>query len=175
MMDKDTLIEYHLANEKARYEAIRAITVAFRNIFITILLCITILVCAYMYFVVPVEEETFTADHGSQIYDDKLEKIYHHDALTEEEAIEYVAHMRNKDGSTGAHWTMQQTTDYMKSHSGFEMLNPNCFYVAMNMMYSDYYKPTRTTDTYAMLAKDFIEDTDAPQDKVKRYMKAMHD
>ena len=45
----------------------------------------------------------------------------------------------------------------------------------MNMMYSDYYKPTRTTDTYAMLAKDFIEDTDAPQDKVKRYMKVMHD
>ena len=108
-------------------------------------------------------------------YDDKLEKIYHHDALTEEEAIEYVAHMRNKDGSTGAHWTMQQTTDYMRSHDGFEMLNPNCFYVAMNMMYSDYYKPTRTTETYAMLAKDFIEDTDAPQDKVKRYMKAMHD
>ena len=67
MMDKDTLIEYHLANEKARYEAIKAITVAFRNICITILLCITALACAYMYFVVPVEEETFTADHGSQI------------------------------------------------------------------------------------------------------------
>ena len=66
-MDKDTLVEYHLANEKARYEAIRAITVAFRNICITILLCITVLACAYMYFVVPVEEETFTADHGSQI------------------------------------------------------------------------------------------------------------
>ena len=66
-MDKDTLIEYHLANEKARYEAIKAITVAFRNICITLLLCITVLVCAYMYFVVPVEEETFTADHGSQI------------------------------------------------------------------------------------------------------------
>jgi hypothetical protein len=67
MIDKDTLIEYHLANEKARYEAIRAITVAFRNICITFLLCITVLACCYMYFVVPVEEETFTADNGSQI------------------------------------------------------------------------------------------------------------
>lgn len=106
-------------------------------------------------------------------YDDRLEKIYKRDALTEEEAMEYVSKMRNKDGSMGAHWTMQQTTDYMKSHSGFEMLNPNCFYVAMNMMYSDYYKPTRTTDTYAMLAKDFLEDKDAPSDKLKRYIEAM--
>ena len=106
-------------------------------------------------------------------YDDKLEKIYHHNALTEQEAIEYVAHMRNKDGSTGAHWTIQQTTDYMKSHAGFEMLNPNCFYVAMNMMYSDYYTPTRKVETYAAMAKDFIEDEDAPYDKVKRYMEVM--
>ena len=47
-------------------------------------------------------------------YDDRLEKIYKRDALTEEEAMEYVSKMRNKDGSMGAHWTMQQTTDYMK-------------------------------------------------------------
>lgn len=106
-------------------------------------------------------------------YDDKLEKIYHHDALTEQEAIEYVAHMRNKDGSIGAHWTMQQTTDYMKSHAGFEMLNPNCFYVAMNMMYSDYYISTYAVDRYAEMAKDFLLDADAPKDKLKRYMEAM--
>jgi hypothetical protein len=42
------------------------------------------------------------------------------------------------------------------------------------MMYSDYYKPGRTTETYAMLAKDFLTDKDAPADKLKRYMEAMH-
>lgn len=106
-------------------------------------------------------------------YDDKLEKIYHHETLSEEEALEYVSHMKNKDGSYGAHWTMQQTTDYLRSHPEFEHLNPVCFYVAMNMMYSDYYTISRTTDTYANLAKDFIDDADAPVDKVKRYMMAM--
>ena len=55
-----------------------------------------------------------------------------------------------------------------------EDLNPICFYVAMNMMYSDYYQPERKTDTYAILAKDFLEDEDAPKDKLKRYLKAMH-
>jgi hypothetical protein len=68
---------------------------------------------------------------------------------------------------------MQQTTDYLRSHPEFEHLNPICFYVAMNMMYSDYYTISRTTDTYANLAKDFIDDADAPMDKVKRYMIAM--
>ena len=67
MISKDKIIEYQLINEKARYEAIKALAVSFKHICITVLLCLTIVVCAYMYFVVPVEEETFTADHGSQI------------------------------------------------------------------------------------------------------------
>lgn len=67
MISKDKIIEYTLINEKARYEAFKALTVAVRNIVITLLLCITLIACVYMYFVVPAEEETFTADHGSQI------------------------------------------------------------------------------------------------------------
>lgn len=67
MIEQDKMIEYMLANEKARYEAFKALSVAFKHIVITLLLCITFIACAYMYFVVPVEEETFTADHGSQI------------------------------------------------------------------------------------------------------------
>lgn len=67
MIKQDKMIEYMLANEKARYEAFRALSVAFKHIVITLLLCITLIACAYMYFVVPVEEETLTADNGSQI------------------------------------------------------------------------------------------------------------
>lgn len=70
MMDKDTLIEYHLANEKARYEAIRAITMAFRNICITLIICLTIITGLYIYFVVPVEESEIYADNGTQIVTD---------------------------------------------------------------------------------------------------------
>lgn len=106
-------------------------------------------------------------------YDERLEKIYKHNPLTEAEAYSYVSKMRNKDGSTGGHWTYQQTTDYLTSHKGLSHLNPVCFYVAMNMMYSDYYEPSWPIETYASLAKDFIEDEDAPYDKVKRYMEAM--
>ncbi|MBO4675242.1 MAG: hypothetical protein J5601_04055, partial [Elusimicrobiaceae bacterium] len=82
-------------------------------------------------------------------YDEKLEKIYKHGKLTEAEAKHYVSQMRNKDGTTGEHWTLGQTTDYLMGNQEFAHLNPICFYVAMNMMYSDYYKPTRTLETYA--------------------------
>lgn len=107
-------------------------------------------------------------------YDKRLEEIYLHGSMSEEEAHKYVAAMKNKDGSVGEHWTLAQVQSYMGEHPELLDLNPICFYVAMNMMYSDYYKPTRTTDTYAMLAKDFLTDKDAPSDKLKRYIEAMH-
>ena len=67
MIEKDKMIEYMLANEKARYEAFRALSVAFKHIVITLLLCITAMACMYMYFVVPVEEEVAIADNQSQV------------------------------------------------------------------------------------------------------------
>ena len=67
MMNKDKIVEYMLINEKARYEAINALSTSFKHIVITLLLCATLIACCYMYFVVPVEEEILTADNGSQI------------------------------------------------------------------------------------------------------------
>ena len=69
MIEQDEMIEYMLANEKARYEAFKALSVAFKHIVITLLLCITLIVCAYMYFVVPVEEDTMVVTNGSQMID----------------------------------------------------------------------------------------------------------
>lgn len=43
MISKDKIIEYQLINEKARYEAIKALSVAFKHIVITLLLCITLI------------------------------------------------------------------------------------------------------------------------------------
>lgn len=93
--------------------------------------------------------------------------------LTESQAKEYVAHMTNKDGSKGEHWTLEQTKAYQAGHAEYANIDALCFYVAMNMMYSDYFKPAYTTDNYASMAKDFIEDKDAPANKVVRYIKAM--
>jgi hypothetical protein len=67
MISKDKIIEYTLINEKARYEAFKAITACVKHIVITLLLCITLIACAYMYFVVPVEEEYAVADNNSQV------------------------------------------------------------------------------------------------------------
>ena len=108
-------------------------------------------------------------------YDKRLEDIYEHGKLSKEEAKAYVAHMTNKDGSKGEHWSMEQTQEYQYSHPDYAEINPVCFYVAMNMMYSDYYKTTRTIDTYAELAKKFLQDPDAPSDKLTRYIHAMTD
>lgn len=67
MISKDKIIEYTLINEKARYEAIKGLTGAFKHICITLLICLTVIACCYMYFVVPVEEEYAVADNGSQV------------------------------------------------------------------------------------------------------------
>lgn len=107
-------------------------------------------------------------------YESKLKNIYKHSYMTEEEAKEAVANMSNKDGSKGEHWSLEQVKNYMKDKPSYEMLDPICFYVTINMMYSDYYTPTTSVETYARLAKDFLDDKDAPADKLKRYLEAMH-
>lgn len=109
-------------------------------------------------------------------YSMMLDEVYkaHDEAhLTKEEALEYVAHMKNKDGSVGPHWSLEQVKEYMAKRPEFDEIYLLDFYVAINMMYSDYYKPGRPVEVYAELAKDFIADKDAPADKVKRYMLAM--
>ena len=106
-------------------------------------------------------------------YETKLEDIYSHSALTEKEAKEYVSHMKNKDGSVGEHWTLSQVQSFMGDHPEYLHIKPICFYVAMNMMYSDFYQPAISTEMYAAMAKDFLSDKDAPSDKLKRYIKAM--
>ena len=108
-------------------------------------------------------------------YEHRLEQAYKHYPLDPEEAKEYVAGMDNKDGSHGEHWTLAQVESYMASKPEYNDLDPVCFYVALNMMYSDYYTPTKSVDSYAQMAASFLRDKDAPADKMQRYMKAMRD
>lgn len=92
--------------------------------------------------------------------------------LTKSGAEMWVKHMQNSDGSSGAHWDYNQT-EQVRQQKGYKC-DPVAFYAAMNMMYSDYCQAARdigcnTVDFYAAMAKAFLEDADAPEDKIERY------
>lgn len=93
----------------------------------------------------------------------KLHKMAYGEHLTEDMAECWVAHMQNKDGSKGAHWTMEQTNQ----HAG--RYNHADFFAVLNMMYSDYYNPSFSTDTYVGLAQDWLDDADVSEGKTLKY------
>lgn len=95
--------------------------------------------------------------------------------FTGELAQEWVRGMKNADGTIGPHWTMEKTEE-ARAQRGI-----NCdslaFWVAMNMVYSDYAKVAEkvnanTMDFYAYMAKAFLEDKDSRNqggEKLSRY------
>ena len=93
--------------------------------------------------------------------------------LTKSGAEMWVRNMQNSDGSSGAHWDYNQT-EQVRQQKGYKC-DQVAFYAAMNMMYSDYCQAARdigcnTVDFYAAMAKAFLEDADAPEDKMERYI-----
>lgn len=92
--------------------------------------------------------------------------------FTEETALEWISRMQNADGTTGPHWTMEQTEQARKQRS--VDCDPLKFYVTMNMIYSDYCKAAEkvganSMDFYVYMAKAFLDDKDAQPDKLERY------
>lgn len=66
-MDNKEIVAYLLENERVRYEYAKELQKTLRWAVFGLLMAITICACFYMYYVVPVEEEVYTADNGSQI------------------------------------------------------------------------------------------------------------
>lgn len=86
--------------------------------------------------------------------------------------------MINSDGTTGKHWTLEQT-DQCAKQLGVTFINYNRYdwcYV-MNMKFSDESSVLGISDTmmYAKLAKLFLEDIDGPEGKALKYYIAMKD
>lgn len=84
--------------------------------------------------------------------------------FSREMAQEWVQRMQNADGTTGPHWTMEQTEAARAQHG--VSCDPLAFWVAMNMIYSDYAKAAEkvnanSMDFYVYMAKAFLEDKDA--------------
>lgn len=94
-----------------------------------------------------------------------------------EMAQEWVHGMKNTDGTTGPHWTMEKTEE-VRAQRGINC-EPLAFWVAMNMIYSDYAKVAEkinanSIDFYAYMAKAFLEDKDTRNqggEKLARYYK----
>ncbi len=92
--------------------------------------------------------------------------------MTRETAMEWAKHMENADGSRGPHWSMEKTEE-ARNQRGIQC-DPLEYYLAMNMMYSDYVKAAEkagcsSMDFYAYMAKAFLDDKDAQPEKLARY------
>ena len=93
----------------------------------------------------------------------RLYKIVYGDNLNDELAHKWVKSMKNKDGTVGEHWSVDQTSQYAGMHHKYD------WYAIMNMMYSDYYSPRFDTNTYVDLAKDWFNDKDGHHSKTLDY------
>ena len=101
----------------------------------------------------------------------------HGERLTDDELRAWLQHMDNADGSTGQHWTKDQTASIAAAIGvPFDHVTAEEFCAAMNMMYSDYYSVgvkygVDRTEFYADLAKAFLFDKDgpAPSEKLAEY------
>lgn len=96
----------------------------------------------------------------------------------EEHARYAVEEMENEDGTKGPHWTVEETTsvaNQMGINLRSEKHNKWDWYVAMNMIYSDFYKAvvamTGGTNTkhFAELAKAWVSDKDISEGKMWHY------
>lgn len=102
--------------------------------------------------------------HGHDGYDNQ--------PIDKQTATAWVKKMHNSDGSTGEHWTYEQTSQLMRQKN--IDCEPAEFYAAMNMLWSDYGRVAQrvgqdNADFWAEMAKAFLMDKDAKPNKVSLY------
>ena len=90
-----------------------------------------------------------------------------------EDAEKWNTMMVNSDGTTGGHWTVSQTNSVAEMVDvDYRNITEYDWNVAMNMMYSDYFKVAEkyrvdTPEFYADMAKAFLWDKDGGSAKSK--------
>lgn len=109
-------------------------------------------------------DELRITDHAEYEHiEHKLYKLVYGEHLNEELSHRWVSAMKNKDGTHGEHWTIEQTTQSAGAYCKYD------WYAVLNMMYSDYYNPKFDLSTYIELAKDWINDSDVGEGKTLKY------
>ena len=107
-------------------------------------------------------------DHAGE----KTRKLYKFSPM---DANKWVSKMENEDGTTGAHWTFDQVHQLMEQR-GIDC-DPVQFWAALCMMYSGYATAASKhgvggdVDFYIDMACAFLNDKDAPKDKLARYLR----
>lgn len=121
-------------------------------------------------------------DHHPEKYAELCNELYvtvYGEHFNEQMAMSAVKGMQNEDGTTGAHFALEET-DHLAQRAGVvfsdSTFNRWDWYYTVNMVYSDYYGyiPNDLT-SYVNIAKAFIEDKDAAPGKAYRYYVAMKD
>lgn len=113
-------------------------------------------------------EEHRTDHHGEK----KAHDPKHYGAMDEHTARSWMEHLQNEDGTTGAHWTMEQTSQ-VAAQRGLTY-DPVEWWAAMNMVYSDYCGVAKKAnannlDFYVWMACAFLGDKDAGEGKLAKY------
>lgn len=108
-------------------------------------------------------------------------KIERHEAMygphfNEECALKAVSKMENEDGSRGEHWSLEETTSIANQYGinlKGEKYNKYDWYVALNMIRSDYYRAVVTMTSsdhikyFVELAKAWLNDKDIEEGRLK--------
>lgn len=97
----------------------------------------------------------------------------HDKHLSKDKAHEWVRSMEHEDGLKGQHWSYEQTIQVLKN-KGYDI---NCaeWYAIMNAMHADYCEVAKmfgvdNIDFYAAMAKAWLCDEDAVEDKARQYL-----
>ena len=100
--------------------------------------------------------------------------------FNEECAKKCVSKMENEDGTNGAHWSIEETTQVAQQYGinlNGDKFNKYDWFVSLNMIYSDFYKVVvsmfgnSNTQFFVELAKAWINDKDVPEGKTWKYFK----
>lgn len=112
-----------------------------------------------------------------RIFRVKAYEMEHGPHFDEEMARKAVSKMENEDGSRGPHWSLEETTALANQH-GINLngrFNRYDWYVALNMIYSDFYKVivnitnTNNVRNFVEFAKAWLADKDIDEGKMWYY------
>lgn len=107
----------------------------------------------------------------------KAYEAKHGPHFNEEHARKAVSKMENEDGSRGQHWSLEETTSLANQYGVRldEEFNKYDWYVALNMIYSDYYKVivnmtgSNSSKYFVDFAKAWLCDKDIDEGKMWYY------
>lgn len=112
-----------------------------------------------------------------RIFRMKAHEAKHGPHFDEAKARKAVSNMENEDGTMGPHWSLDETTSLATQYGVKleEHFNKYDWYVALNMVYSDYYKVITSianqnnTKHFVDFAKAWLHDKDVEKGKMWYY------